>query len=192
MLPNTERAHERAPKSLKETVYEALVYCFGEQGYGVTIERLCAVAQLPKGVVNNNLKTLMDEDKRVQRIIRGVYAPLDQFPAARAITKTALPSGAAKLEIGDECIMLTPHENRLLTSVFSGGSAAHESEALHQTRTTIAHQAEGIKTLHTEMASLIARLESLGVPIYPKAGDRTRQQSCAAQPTSRQRGGAGR
>lgn len=36
---------------------------------------------------------------------------------ARAISKTILPSGLVKLEIGDEVLTLTPQENRMLAEL---------------------------------------------------------------------------
>lgn len=54
---------------------------------------------------------------------RGVYRPIDAHPPARPISKTILPTGVVKIEIGDDMITLTPEENRRLAELQAGAAA---------------------------------------------------------------------
>jgi len=54
---------------------------------------------------------------------RGVYRPVIKHPPARAVSRTTLPDGTVKLEVGDEVLTLTPRESRLVAEAM-GGTAA--------------------------------------------------------------------
>lgn len=54
---------------------------------------------------------------------RGVYRPVMKHPPARAVSRTTLPDGSVKLEVGDDVLTLTPRESRMVGEAM-GGSAA--------------------------------------------------------------------
>lgn len=54
----------------------------------------------------------------LQRRGYGILEVVEQFPAPRAISKTVLPNGQVKLEIGDTVLDLTPKESRTLSQLF--------------------------------------------------------------------------
>jgi len=77
---------------------------------------------LKLSTVDDNLKALK-EDSLIWAPERGVYRPVAVHPPARAISKTILPGGLIKLEIGDEVLTLTPQENRMLAELQAGAAA---------------------------------------------------------------------
>ena len=70
-------------------------------------------------VVDDRLRVLAD-DKFIRRLARGAYMPMEQHPPPRVISKTLLPDGTVKYEIGDEVLTLTPAEDRALSSLSAG------------------------------------------------------------------------
>ena len=76
---------------------------------------------LKLSIVDDRLRALVDDEK-LKRVLRGVYVPVENHPPARAISKTILPDGMVKLEIGDEVLTLTPREDRALAMLMSGSA----------------------------------------------------------------------
>ena len=84
-----------------------------------TRETVAALTGLKLSIVDDRLGTLVD-DGRLKRLIRGVYELVEAYPAPRAISKTVLPNGYVKYDIGDDVITLTPKEDRVLASLQRG------------------------------------------------------------------------
>ena len=117
-------------KPSAEVVFEAVCDLHSEEK-AVSRETLAEVTGLKLSVVDDRLGVLVDEGL-IHRIQRGVYVPAAQHPPARPISKTILPDGMVKIEIGDEVLTLTPRESRALGEIQAG--AAHqyiEIEAHH-------------------------------------------------------------
>lgn len=72
-------------------------------------------------VVDDHVKRML-EDGRLRRVSPGVFEPVEELPAAQAISLTVLPSGMAKLEVGDACLDLNPADCRRIGSLFRGSS----------------------------------------------------------------------
>ena len=72
----------------------------------VTREAVKEATGLPLTTVDDRLATLVDRGD-ITRIGRGVFVPAVRHPPARPISKTVLPDGSVKLEIGDEVLTLT-------------------------------------------------------------------------------------
>ncbi|MFT4267919.1 MAG: hypothetical protein QM586_11980 [Xenophilus sp.] len=89
----------------------------------VTRETLAQVTGLSLTKIDDRLKTLV-EDGEVARVQRGVFVPVVQHPPARAISRTLLPDGRCKVELGDEMLTLTPREGRMLAELMAGAAAA--------------------------------------------------------------------
>lgn len=115
----------------------------------VTREALSEVTGLKLTIVDNSLKTLVN-DHLIVRANRGVFVPTVQHPPARAISKTVLPDGRVKIEVGDVVLELTPKEDRALAGLMSGaGGQLVAIEAGHQ-----------ITQIAGDMAHRLRRLEA--------------------------------
>ena len=88
----------------------------------VTREAVKEATGLPLTTVDDRLATLVDRGD-ITRIGRGVFVPAVRHPPARPISKTVLPDGSVKLEIGDEVLTLTPREDRHLAAMMAGSVA---------------------------------------------------------------------
>lgn len=85
----------------------------------VTREALQEVTGLKLTIIDDRIAKLVD-DGVVLRRNRGVFVPAIQHPPARAISKTVMPDGMVKIEIGDSVLELTPREDRTLAAIQSG------------------------------------------------------------------------
>ncbi|BEP34323.1 hypothetical protein GmRootV59_12970 [Variovorax sp. V59] len=72
-------------------------------------------------VVDDHVKRML-EDGRLRRVAPGVFEPVEEMPPAQAISLTVLPSGMAKLEVGDVCLDLNPADRRCIGNLFRGSS----------------------------------------------------------------------
>jgi len=72
-------------------------------------------------VVDDHVKRML-EDGRLRRVAPGVFEPVEEMPPAQAISLTVLPSGMAKLEVGDACLELNPADRRCIGNLFRGSS----------------------------------------------------------------------
>ncbi|WP_395146977.1 hypothetical protein ACF3N0_08780 [Moraxella atlantae] len=88
--------------------------------YVATRATITELTGLKQSLVDDCLKHLCDE-MLIRRVERGCYAPVQRFPAPRAMWQTVLPDGTVKLEIGDEHILtLTPREARMIGMMMAG------------------------------------------------------------------------
>lgn len=85
----------------------------------VTRETLHGLTGLKLSVIDDRVGALID-DGLVVRVQRGVFVPAETHPPARAISKTLLPDGTVKIDIGDDVLTLTPREDRMLARLFAG------------------------------------------------------------------------
>lgn len=86
-----------------------------------TRETVADLTGLKLSVVDDRLRTLVDDGK-LKRLLRGVYELVETYPETRAISKTVLPTGYVKYDIGDEVITLTPVEDRVLAQLGIGAA----------------------------------------------------------------------
>ncbi len=87
----------------------------------VTREALQEVTGLKLSIVDDRTAVLVDEGLVIRKG-RGVFVPAVQHPPARPISKTLMPDGTVKIEIGDTVLDLTPREDRLLASIQAGAA----------------------------------------------------------------------
>jgi hypothetical protein len=92
------------------------------QGLPSTRDALTRVTGLKLITIDESLKSLKDMEL-VWAPERGVYRPIHLHPPSRAMSKTILPNGLVKLEIGDDVLTLTPQENRMLAELQAGAAA---------------------------------------------------------------------
>ena len=113
-----------------------------------TRETVAELTGLKLSVVDDNLRTLVD-DGRLKRLLRGVYEMVEEYPQTRAISKTVLPTGYVKYDIGDEVITLTPVEDRVLAQL--GIGAAGQAVMIQSTNSHL--------YLATELSAKVEKLE---------------------------------
>ena len=87
----------------------------------VTREAVREATGLPLTTVDDRLAVLVDRGD-ILRVERGVFVPAVRHPPARPISKTVLPDGSVKLEIGDVVLDLTPREDRHLAGMMAGSA----------------------------------------------------------------------
>ena len=120
----------------------------------VTREALLEVTGLKLTIIDDRIAKLVD-DGVVLRKNRGVFVPAVQHPPARPISKTVMPDGMVKIEIGDEVLQLTPREDRTLAGIQAGSAVqlaaiemGQETSALVQSmRRRIAHLESKLRNL---------------------------------------------
>lgn len=87
----------------------------------VTREALRELTGLALTTIDDRLATLVDDGALIRKS-RGVFVPAVQHPPARPISKTMMPDGTVKIEIGDTVLELTPREDRMLAGVQAGAA----------------------------------------------------------------------
>ncbi|WAB91982.1 hypothetical protein OSS47_28355 [Pseudomonas citronellolis] len=131
----------------------------------VTRDTLAEVTGLKPGIVDDRLKALID-DMLVLRVERGVFVPAPELPPARPVTKTLIPGGWVKIEIGDDHILtLTPAENRALGELMSGAGQQYAAiEIGHQNAILAAELAAKVRKLEKQIKALNADRGTLDTP----------------------------
>jgi len=131
----------------------------------VTRETLAEVTGLKPGIIDDRLKALVD-DMLVLRVERGVFVPAPELPPARPVTKTLIPGGWVKIEIGDDHILtLTPAENRALGELMAGAGQQYAAIAIgHQSEILAAELAGKVRKLERQVAALRAQNEFRSSP----------------------------
>lgn len=97
----------------------------------VTRDAVQAATGLVMHVVDERLRVLTNGGQ-LRRVGRGEYEPIQAWPEPRPISKTLLPGGLVKIEIGDTVITLSPAEDRMLSSL--QGGALLQLSAIETTR----------------------------------------------------------
>lgn len=73
-------------------------------------------------VVDEAVKALKEEGL-IRTVVPGIFEPVAQHPPPRAISRTTLPDGCSKVEVGDDMLTVTPHEAQLLGVMFAGDAS---------------------------------------------------------------------
>ena len=107
-------------RTTKQQILDAIQYLHNAEQM-VTREALQEVTGLKLSIVDDRTAVLVDEGLVIRKG-RGVFVPAVQHPPARPISKTVMPDGAVKIEIGDTVLDLTPREDRLLASIQAGAA----------------------------------------------------------------------
>jgi len=103
-------------KAVSETVMQAILD-LRKGGRIASREAISSLTGLTKTVVDWHVKNFIN-DGLLRKVVNGVYEPVEQFAPSRAISKTVLISGIVRLELGDTCEDLTPHEAREIGKLF--------------------------------------------------------------------------
>lgn len=145
-------------RSTTAIVLEAVQDLHGQEQI-VTRETLAELTGLKMTVIDDRLATLVD-DGLILRVQRGVFVPAPRHPAARAMSRTLMPDGMVKIEVGDQVLELTPREDRMLANLQAG--AAAQLTAIETGRNTAMMAAElagQIRRLEQTVRGLRARLD---------------------------------
>lgn len=147
-----------AQKSTTALVLEAVQDLHAQEQI-VTRETLAELTGLKLTVIDDRLGTLAD-DGAILRVQRGVYVPAPRHPPARPMSKTVMPDGMVKIEIGDEVLSLTPREDRALANLMAGAAAqAAAIETGRNTAILAAELAEQVKLLRRKVDALESRAD---------------------------------
>ena len=147
-----------ARKSTTALVLEAVQDLHAKEQI-VTRETLAELTGLKLTVIDDRLGTLVD-DGAILRVQRGVFVPAQQHPPARPMSKTVMPDGMVKIEIGDEVLQLTPREDRALANLMAGAAAqAVAIETGRNTAILAAELGEQIKQLRRQITALEAKVD---------------------------------
>lgn len=112
---------ESDPISSRVQVLEAIRDLY-DQEIPVNSPAIARVTGLKPVTIADCIKELKERDE-IWAPERGVYRPVVKHPPARAVSRTTLPDGTVKLEVGDDVLTLTPRESRMVAEAM-GGSAA--------------------------------------------------------------------
>lgn len=113
-----------------------------------TRETVAELTGLKLSVVDDRLRALVDNEK-LKRLLRGIYEVVEQYPPARVISKTVLPDGYVKYDIGDFVLTLTPIEDRVFSQL--GMGAAGQAILINSTNQHL--------YLATELSARVEKLE---------------------------------
>lgn len=129
----------------------------------VTRETLRDATGLRLTVIDDRISLLIDNGQ-VYRVQRGVFVPAPEHKPARLITKTVLPCGTVKIEIGDDHVLtLTPREDRMLARLMAGSAQELSSvEMGHQTAILNGQLTGQIRELRRKLAKFEDQLSKTG------------------------------
>lgn len=152
-------------KSTTAVVLEAVQDLHAQEQI-VTRETLTELTGLKLSVIDDRIGTLAD-DGAILRVQRGVYVPAPRHPPARPMSKTVMPNGTVKIEIGDEMITLTPREDRALANLMAGAAAqAAAIETGRNTALLAAELGEEVKQLRRRIIALEASSDPKQVQLF--------------------------
>lgn len=148
-----------AIKPNKDIIYDAIV-AMRDAGEFATRKKLLTILDLKRSIIDDNVNTLIHEGK-IYSVERGVYAPLFEHPPSRIISKTPLPCGLVKVEIGDDVWTLTPFEARTLGACFMAEAMQYSNIELgrHMAQIEASNKLQ-TKLLEAENRALRAQLEN--------------------------------
>ncbi len=144
--PKTEAAQAK-PLTSTQRVFDAVRDLRGQDQIA-TRETVAELTELKLSIVDDRLRTLVDDGK-LKRLLRGVYELVEVFPPKRLISKTLMPNGYVKIEIGDQLLTLSPSEDRDLALLQVG--SATQGAVIESSRQHL--------FLATELAARVEKLE---------------------------------
>lgn len=100
------------PKPNAQTILEAIEDLHNQEQI-VTRETLASSTGLKLSIIDDRLSYLVDNGQII-RVQRGVFIPAARHRPSRIMSKTVLPDGTVKIDIGDDVLTLTPREARNL------------------------------------------------------------------------------
>lgn len=134
-------------KSNADLILEAIKDLHNQEQI-VTRETLSQLTNLKLSIIDDRLSYLVDSGYIV-RVQRGVFIPAPKHRPARLMSKTLLPDGTVKIDIGDdEVLTLTPREARALGNLMV-------AEAMQYSNIEMGHH---MAILQSEVTSQVRKL----------------------------------
>lgn len=99
-----------------QRVWDAIVDLHNA-GKSVTRKSISDLSGLKLHIVDDHVDRLVSRDQ-LRRLGAGLLELVEQFGEPRPISKTVLPNGLVKLEIGSQYLELTPKESLVLSGLF--------------------------------------------------------------------------
>ena len=158
-------------KTNSEIVFEAIKDLHAQEQI-VTRETLADVTNLKLTIIDDRVANLIEEGL-VHRVQRGVFVPAPDHKPARIISKTILPCGTVKIEIGDDQVLtLTPREARNLGSLMAGVAQQFSSIELgHQAAHMASELTLQIKGIRRELSDVRGILDHMAPQPAAAQGD---------------------
>ena len=147
---------QASPKSNNQQVWDACVDLSNQERH-ITRKVLAERTGLKMQIVDDHVERLITYG-RLRRLGSGVLEIVEQFPP-RPISKTVIPNGLVKIEIGDHCLDLTPKEARVIGELFCAEViAARDLNAEDRSLVRmqeLSHQMAGLQKLGTALLGQI-------------------------------------
>lgn len=94
-----------------------------------TLSSQKGLTNLTKTQIDDRLAYL-ENNGRIVRVQRGVFVPAEQHRPARSVYTSILPDGTTVLEVGEQKLILSPREARMVGQAMAG--AAQQFVAIQQ------------------------------------------------------------
>ena len=126
-------------------------------------------------LIDDHIDKLLERG-RIRRVISGIFEPTEIRPD-RAVSVTTLPDGMVKLELGDECIELTPREIRMVLQGLGGYGMQYDrlqkgrdwARMAADMNTTLKATQRQLREVAAELDSLKRRGPQLPLDLAPAA-----------------------
>jgi len=129
-----------------------------DTGRRINRRALADLTSLKPGVVDDHVERWIEKDQ-LRRAGNGELEVIEQFPATRPISKTSLPSGLVKLEVGSDYLELTPAETRILARDLAGHTQElAQIDAANKALIRSSELERELKEARREIKALSARL----------------------------------
>ena len=155
---------EKQPIPSTERVFEA-VRELRALDQIATRETVAELTGLKMAIIDDRLRALVD-DGRLKRLLRGVYELVEQYAPPRPMSCSILSDGMVNFELGDQAILMTPHEARNATRALGG--FAEDARVIHSTNQHL--------YLATELAARVEKLERENKALRGQKQDTNQQQ----------------
>ena len=129
---------------------------------------LADITGLKPGIVDDHVERWIEKDQ-LRRAGAGELEVVEHFPATRPISKTTLPNGIVKLEIGSDLLELTPAEARTLARDLAGHAQELSQVDAANKAVILSHeQARELKLVRKEVKRLQELLQEQGSTGAPR------------------------
>lgn len=143
-----------------QTILEAIEDLHNQEQI-VTRETLASSTGLKLSIIDDRLSYLVDNGQII-RVQRGVFIPAARHRPSRIMSKTVLPDGTVKIDIGDDVLTLTPREARNLGNMMVG-------EAMQYSNIELGHHMAVIQTeVSGQMRRISKTVETLSDQVEQK------------------------
>lgn len=138
-----------------------------DQEQTITREVLQDLTGLKLTTIDSQIKDLIEHGK-LARVVPGVYRLVQIFAPARVMSKSIMPDGMIKLEIGSQMLTLTPKEDRTLAAIQAGVMGQYAAIEAGRQSTILATQlAEEVRKLSQKLAAVQTKVDQRQLELAP-------------------------